>query len=309
MIWPPPLRRGDRVALIAASRRVTPAEIRPFLAFAQLQGWKIEYEEKNLYASDGLLAGSDNHRLQLLQSAIEDPTLRAIWFARGGYGSSRIWPQLSWSTLQRYPKWLIGFSDVTPFLWAAARVGVVALHAPVAAYLPHKTHIEAINRLLEILRGETQEYVLSWDRKPWYSWRPGEAQGHLLGGNLTLLQSLCGTTLDLSHWEGSPLLFWEEIGEYYYRLDRMTWHLHNAGWYDRSVGLLVGDLSYLRDDEDIPFGRSPKEIVDESTNSLAPVAMGLKVGHSFQNFPLPVGVQAYLSVTENNATLRIPIQL
>lgn len=305
MIWPAPIERGDKIALVAASRRVSPAEIRPFLHFSHLQGWRVEYDAATLYASEGLLAGPDEQRLRILQQALDDPTLKAIWFARGGHGSSRIWPRLEWTGFQKHPKWLIGFSDVTPFLWGAVQAGVVALHAPVAAYTPQKTHVEAINQLLSLLREKESLYRLSWERKAWYAWREGSAQGLLLGGNLTLLQSLCGTRLDLARWPLSPLLFWEEVGEYYYRLDRMAWHLHNAGWYQKCQAVLIGELTFLRDDEDLPFGKSAAEIVAESIDCPGPVAMGLPVGHGFRNWPVPLGSHTTLQVTENRAVLQI----
>ncbi len=304
VVWPAPLERGAKIALVAASRRVTPAEVRPFLNLAHLQGWKVEYDPPTLFAQEGLLAGPDTQRLQVLQQALDDPSLHAIWFARGGHGSSRIWPRLSWASFQAHPKWLIGFSDVTPFLWGAVQAGVCALHGPVAAYLPHRTHIEAVNRCLDILRSSKPTYTLRWTRQPWYAWRSGQAQGPLLGGNLTLLQTLCGTPLDLRKWAKPPLLFWEEVGEYLYRLDRMSWHLRNAGWYDYSKALLVGELTLLRDEEDTPFGKSPSEILSESAAGIqGPLLMGLPVGHSERNWPLVLGALHEIEATESEATL------
>lgn len=303
MIWPAPLERGSRIALVAASRRVRPGEVRPFLDFAQLQGWKVEYDRATLFAAEGILAGSDALRLQVLQEALDAPDLKAIWFARGGYGSSRLWASIDWAGFRRCPKWLIGFSDITPLLWGAVQQGAVALHAPVATYLPHRTHTEAINALLRLLRAEGDTYRLRWARRPVYSWRVGMAQGPLIGGNLSLLQTLCGTPLDLHTFTQSPILFWEEISEYFYRLDRMSWHLRNAGWYAHAASLLVGDVSQLYDEEEAPFGRTVAQIVRESTEGLVPLAMGLPVGHCEHNYPLPLGVTAELTVGERGAEL------
>ncbi|MCS6789699.1 MAG: LD-carboxypeptidase [Bacteroidia bacterium] len=305
MIWPAPLRRGDTILLVASSRRVEPAELRPFLEFARIQNWKIEYDPNTLYAKEGLLAGSDTQRLSVLQQALDDPKAKAIWFARGGYGSSRIWPLLSWEGFRAHPKWLIGFSDTTPFLWGAAKIGVVALHAPVAAYIPYRTSIQAVNQLLALLRGEENYYTLTWSYRPWLAWRVGKAEGKLLGGNLTLLQSLCGTTLDLKLWREPILLFWEEVGEYFYRLDRMSWHLRNAGWYDQSTGVMIGSLTLMREDEDFPFGRSADAIVRESVGKNIPLVMGMPIGHTQENYPVPVGAWAELEVREEGARLSL----
>lgn len=305
MIWPAPLERGSRIALVAASRRVYPSEVKPFLDFAKLQGWKVAYESATLFAADGALAGSDALRLRTLQEALDAPEVRAIWFARGGYGSSRVWASLDWTGFRRYPKWLIGFSDVTPLLWGTVAQGVISLHAPVATYLPHRTHPEAINALLRLLRAEGTPYRVRWSRHPTYAWRSGVAQGAILGGNLSLLQTLCGTDLDLRQLSGAPILFWEEIGEYFYRLDRMSWHLRNAGWYAHAGGVLIGDVSQLYDEEDAPFGRTVGQIVRESAEGSVPLAMGLPVGHCQHNYPLPLGAIADLKVSESEAQLTL----
>jgi len=303
VVWPAPLEKGSAIALVAPARRVAPEEIQPFLDFCQTQGWKVIYDNQNLFIQDGFFAGSDTHRLRTLQAALDDDRIAAVWMARGGHGVSRIWPQLSWAGFQKAPKWLIGFSDGTPLLWGAAYAGVVALHAPVAAYIPHRTNVESINRLLGFLRGETFS-PLRWARRSWYAWQAGQAQGHLLGGNLSLLTTLTGTDLDYQRFVQPSLLFWEEVGEYYYRLDRLTWHLRNAAWLSKAQGIAVGHLSNLLDDQELPFSRTPKEILREATATcLGPVAMGLPVGHVAENFPLPVGAWSTLRVTEVEATL------
>lgn len=303
MRWAPPLRAGARLALVAPARYVTQADITPFLDFAAQQGWKVLYDE-GLFVRSGILAGTDEHRRRQLQAALDDPSLQAIWCVRGGYGVSRIWTQLSWEGFQRYPKWLIGFSDITPLLWAAAKAGIIALHAPVAAHLPHKVSSETVQRLLHLLTAEHFDSFISWKRQPWYAWRPGTAFGPLLGGNLTLLQTLCGTPLDLQHWNVQPILFWEEVGEYLYRIDRAARHLHNAGWHTKSAALLVGSLTLLQDSEDDPFGELLQESLSQSAPGVYPLAMGLPVGHSSTNLPLPVGAWAYLKVTAEEARLR-----
>ncbi|MCS7188763.1 MAG: LD-carboxypeptidase [Bacteroidia bacterium] len=308
MIYPRPLRKGDKITVLSVSWQVSPQEMEPFFAFARLQGWKVVYEEKNLYASDGLLAGSDSHRKALLQEALDDPAIRAIWFARGGHGSSRIWTTVDWSGLQRYPKWLIGFSDVTPLLWRAVTEGIVSLHAPLAVHIPHKIRAEALQELLKVLRGESEIVTIKWARKPWYAWRVGHTKGMLLGGNLSLLQTLCGTSLDLKNFPGNPILFWEEVGEYSYQIDRMSWHLRNGGWYGKIAGLLVGAITLTQEKEETPFGKPFSQIVEESTSCDFPLAMGLPVGHAKDNWPLLVGSSAELMVEASQAILRMSLQ-
>ncbi|MCS7152654.1 MAG: LD-carboxypeptidase [Bacteroidia bacterium] len=303
MRWPPPLQPGSTVALVAPSRGITPADIAPFIDFAQKQKWRLLYGPE-LFARAGIFAGADNHRLNALQQALDSPEINAIWCVRGGHGVSRLWEALSWAGFQRYPKWLIGFSDITPLLWAAAKAGIVALHAPLAVQIPHKVSQSTLEKLLFLLRSEEVDLTITWHRRPWYAWREGKAFGMLLGGNLSMLQTLCGTSLDLSVWAEKPILFWEEVGEYYYRLDRLSWHLRNAGWYKKSTALLVGSLTAMQDNEEEPLGKLPSEIVSDTYTQSAPLAMGLPAGHDKHNTPLPIGAQAYLTIEEREAYLR-----
>lgn len=304
MQWPPPLCSGDKVALVAPARYVSREELLPFLSFIHTQGWQAVYDE-GLFAREGVLAGEDAHRLSQLQAALDAPDIRAIWCVRGGYGVSRLWHRLSWEGFRRYPKWLIGFSDITPLLWGAAKAGIVALHAPVAIHIPHKVSLESLHLLLYILRSEKVDHTLRWQRKPWYAWRIGTASGMLLGGNLSLLQTLCGTALDPKSWASDYLLFWEEVGEYLYRIDRMSWHLRHAGWYDKANGLLIGGLTALIDSEHDPFGEMPGQIIQHSAPLRSfPIAMGLAVGHSKDNIPIPIGAWGHLRVDEEEARLR-----
>ncbi|MCS7297464.1 MAG: LD-carboxypeptidase [Bacteroidia bacterium] len=303
MRWPPPLQPGDKVALIAPSRSLSYSDIQGFFQFARRQGWRVEYDE-GLFAKEGILAGSDEHRLKRLQAALEAPDLRAIWFVRGGYGVSRLWRFLRWEGFQRYPKWLIGFSDITPLLWGAAQAGIVALHAPVAVHVPQRLTLSALDHLLSLLQKERFDCVLSWKRQSWHGWRVGTAFGPLLGGNLSLLETLCGTPLDIKNWDSAPILFWEEVGEYYYRLDRMSWHLRNADWYKQAAALLVGGLTALHDDEDNPFGFSLKALVEQSCEPYLPLAMGLPVSHDSDHYALPIGAWSHLQIHSEEARLR-----
>ena len=305
MHWPDPLRKGSRIALVAPARGVKLRDLQPFLDFCSQQGWEAIYESEALSGGDGFFAGQDKDRRKVLQEFLDDERIGAIWVARGGHGVSRVWPEIDWKGFRRYPKWIIGFSDATPLLWGAVYQGVVAVHGPVAVQMPHRVHPEALSRLLGLLQGEGMP-PLSWEWRPWYAWREGRAQGHLLGGNLSLLATMAGTSLDYRYLDRPALLFIEEVGEYYYRLDRLFWHLRNAGWFERSQGIIIGALSNLMDDEDLAFSKSLREIVEDVTQKHpGPVAMGLPAGHVAENNPLPVGAWASLIVQQGQALLTI----
>jgi len=303
MQWPPPLVPGSRIALVAPSRQVLPAELEPFFQFCKAQRWQLVFEPANLYASDGFFAGTDAHRRKILQEFLDDSRIEAIWIVRGGHGSSRIWPALRWEGFRRYPKWVIGFSDATPLLWGAVFQGVVALHGPVAVQVPHRLTKAALERLINLLQGKDL-LPLRWRRQPWHAWQKGTAEGYLLGGNLSLLSTLVGTPLDYHYFKKPALLFWEEVGEYSYRLDRLLWHLRNAGWLHQSRGLLIGAHSALSDDEARPFSRTLREMVGDLTKDFeGPVAMGVPAGHVAENYPLPLGASSCFTVEEGEALL------
>jgi muramoyltetrapeptide carboxypeptidase len=284
VLLPPPVRPGDTIRIIAPSG--------PFdrTLFYRALGWLgRRYRliwDRSCFQRAGYLAGDDQRRLAELDAALRDPKARAIIAVRGGYGATRITHLADVASLQRHPKWCVGFSDVTALHLEALRVGVASLHA---------ANLAALGRGDAVARSEWLETLESAHApRSFTSLRalvPGCAEGILVGGNLTLL-FCCAASGRLRLPDGC-LLFLEEVGEAPYRIDRMLTSLLVSGHLDRVAGFCIGDLS--------SDGAPPAalEVVRERLSGLGvPVVAGLPIGHAHVNRCLPLGVQAQLGESE-----------
>jgi muramoyltetrapeptide carboxypeptidase len=295
IIRPRHLQPGDRVQVVAASG---PVDQDRFAAGVRaLEGrYDLCFEEPDLFARKGFLAGDDAHRLEVLNAAIADPGCRAIFLARGGYGLLRILPQVDRDALVAQPKPIVGFSDATALLAACAKAGVAAIHGPMIsqfAALPMEDR-ESLFTLLEnpepgvLLTG--LETVVT-----------GVARGPLLGGNLEVLSRLLGTPLQ-PDFEGA-VLFLEEVGELPYRIDRLLTHFELAGVLSKISGVVIGDFADCDEMEDgVVQHPTPREVLVERLERLAvPVVLGGTFGHGDRNTALPYGTVVHLDAT--NGTL------
>ena len=238
----------------------------------------------NLTSRDGLFAGSDEERLAAFHRLAADPDLRAIFFARGGSGLLRVLPGLDWDLLRRYPRAYIGYSDLTPFLHEVVRrLGLVAFHGPmVAAELARGLAPDEERSLLDALAGC---YPASLPFQSWLRPPEGAVTGPLLGGCLSLLVSVLGTpwSPDL---EGA-VLFWEDVNEPQYRVDRMLTHLRLSGNLAKIEGMIVGHLDGAATDW-------PALVAGSVADFSWPLAWGLESGHLQPNWTLPLGLPARL---------------
>jgi muramoyltetrapeptide carboxypeptidase len=247
----------------------------------------------------GYFAGSDETRLADLQAMLDDPTVRAIFCARGGYGSQRIVPYLDWTGLLRAPKLVIGYSDATALLMAVLRATGTAIHGPmVADDLARGLAAPARERLTRLLRDP--DYL--WHDEVPVCVRPGVSEGRLVGGCLSVLAATLGTAHapDTS----GAILFLEDVNEHAYRVDRLLLQLRQSGLLDRVVGVVFGSLDGCTPHDDV----TPLDVVrDHFAESPFPVAYGLKAGHSAAaadvvNMALPFGVRVRLDATRGRLT-------
>ncbi len=299
MICPDYLEPGMKAGIVAPARSVSPAEMEP--AMETLRSWGlIPVPGKHLYAADRQFAGTDAQRLADLQSLFDDPSVRLILCARGGYGTVRTVRKLDFTGFLRSPKWVVGFSDITVLhSLLQGSYQVESIHGPMALHFGgEQADPEGIEMLRKALFGEPIEY--SWPAHPLN--RPGSCRALLTGGNLSVLYSLRGSHLDLR--PRHRLLFLEDLDEYLYHVDRMMQNLSLGGWLDGLNGLLLGGFSSMRDNE-IPFGREAPEILaDHARGGSFPVAFGFPAGHLRPNMPLILGRVAELEVRPEGSRLK-----
>lgn len=311
-IQPPRLFPGARIALIAPSG---PLLERDHLARGADLCRALGYQPAlmpNAGKVSGYLAGSDDERLADLNAALTDPAIDAVWCLRGGNGLNRIVDRVDFAGFSARPKPVIGYSDITVLLLALlSRCRTVTFHAPMARFsMPEfsRHHFDLVLTGVEspgaLGRLRPPDGVLVPERGRITTIVPGRATGRLVGGNLTLLQSLVGTPY-FPDFEGA-ILFLEDIGEDLYRIDRMLGHLRLAGVLTSLAGVAIGHFSRMRRgtfegatglDQVLRGYFEPHQI---------PVAHGFPIGHVAEQWTLPIGALAELDATRGELALLEP---
>lgn len=293
MLTPPDLHHGDRIAIVSTARKVSREDMLPAIRMFRMWGLEI-VEGPNLYSTADQFAGSDDQRLQDLQQMLDDDTVRAIVCARGGYGTVRIIDRLDFSKFVMHPKWIAGFSDVTVLHSHIHRhFGIETLHSLMPVNFKDQCDADPpISTLKRVLFGRGLSYLLPGGPGN----RSGSCKGQLVGGNLSILFSLSGTSSDID--TTGKILFLEDLDEYLYHIDRMMMNLKRTGKLDRLAGLIVGGMTKMRDN-DVPFGKTAQEIIIHAVAEYSyPVCFNFPAGHLEDNRSLILGREVTLEVSE-----------
>lgn len=296
LIIPPPLQAGDRIAIAAPARKISHEEIKDVIQVIEQSGYTY-IEAKNLFDSYHQFAATDTLRAASLNDLIHNPEVKAILFARGGYGCLRIADTIDYDSLSQHPKWLCGFSDITVFINHMATKNVVSLHCDMAMQIGQNPiqKFTAINDFL------THNFpVYRFEKHPLN--RNGNCHGTMVGGNLSVLYSLLGSDSfpDLS----GKILFLEDLDEYLYHIDRMMQALKRSGKLKNLAGLVVGGMTEMKDNV-VPFGQSAYEIILDSVSQYNyPLVFGLPAGHITNNHPLLMNYPVSISEDEVGMELR-----
>lgn len=287
MIIPAYLKPGDSVAIIATARKISQEEIQPAVALLESYGLSVLLGP-NLFAVEHQFAGSDEQRTHDLQWALNHKEVKAIIIARGGYGTVRLINHLDFTGFINHPKWLVGYSDVTVLHNAIHKLGVASLHATMPINF-NKNEV-ATNSLMDALFGKHKMVYATHHPLN----RSGKAKAPIVGGNLSLLYSLCGTKYDIDTKE--KILFIEDLDEYLYHIDRMMMQLKLSGKLEYLEGLIVGGMTDMKDNA-IPFGRTAEEIIFDAVKEYDfPVCFNYPAGHIDRNMALFFGEEGFLSV-------------
>jgi muramoyltetrapeptide carboxypeptidase len=296
---PPCLLPGDTIALICPAGYMPPEKAGTCIETLHAWGYNVHIGPTLNSRSENYFSGTDEERRTDLQQALDDPAIKAILCARGGYGLSRIIDKLDFTAFKKNPKWIIGFSDIT-VLHAHIQTNykIATLHAPMAgAFNDGGAEGPYVISLRHALEGKKARY--NCDIHPLN--RKGEAVGSLVGGNLSLLAHLCGTPSEIK--TKGKILFLEDVGEYLYNIDRMLYQLKRNGKLDHLAGLVIGGFTDMKDTTR-PFGRSVYEIIHDIVKEYDyPVCFGFPVSHGGENYALKSGVGYKLKVGKNKVTL------
>ena len=290
------LKKGDKIAIVCPAKKLTRSIA---YAITVLEGWGLEVVlGKTVNAAHYQFAGDDTLRAQDLQFFLDDPEIKAIIAGRGGYGTVRIIDDLDFTAFKTQPKWIVGFSDITVLLsHLLAELNTQSIHAQMPYTFDTATP-ESLESLRQALFGESISYACSSEKLPN---RSGEAEGVLIGGNLTLLVMVEGSASEMDYT--NKILFIEDVGEHEYAIDRMMRMLKRSGKLANLKGLIVGAFNEV-ETEDIPFGASPEQVIWETVKEYDyPVCFNFPTGHIDDNKAMILGKIVKLAVEKNNANL------
>ncbi len=284
------------MVILSTARKISVEEVKYAKDLIESWGYRVKLGN-TIGAEDHQFAGNEQLRMEDLQNALNDPNVKAIFCARGGYGSARILDGLDLSKFVLCPKWLIGYSDITALhALIASQSDVPSMHAsmPINYKTNSRASLESIKLLLE---GRELSYEIISGEDNFH----GEASGTLHGGNLSMIYSLTGTPYQLP--DTPFLLFLEDLDEYLYHIDRMMVNLKLGGVLDRISGLIVGGLTDMNDNS-TPFGSTAKEIIRWHINHLnIPVCFDFPAGHLDNNLALLMNRHAHLKIDSKNVYL------
>lgn len=302
-IIPPYLKPGDTIGITSPAGYISLDDCQD--AVNTMKGWGFKTRIGNAIGrKDFTFGGTDEERTKDLQQMLNDPSLKAIMCARGGYGLVRIIDKLDFSQFAKQPKWIIGFSDATVLhSHINKNFGIATIHSKMCNSFVNPATAEPIqNETIDSIRKCLIGDKMSYNVAPNSSNKTGKAAGMLIGGNLKTLETLAGSHSDIN--TKNKILFVEDTGEYLYSIDRMFWNLKRTGKLSNLAGLVVGGFKAKKDDAGEEFGKTLEQIVLEKVSAYNyPVCFDFPVGHQKNNVALKCGVLHQLAVSNNQASL------
>lgn len=291
MIFPKPLKKGAKIAVISPAGAVDAAQLEKGIALIKSKGYKPVLGE-HLYTkfSNGYnYAGTEKERIKDINWALNDKEIGAIWASRGGYGCQHLIQHLKLKGFAENPKWYIGYSDNTVIQSYLLKKGFASIHGQTIKTSSFGVTDESYELIFDILKGKTPQYSLKTHPLN----KTGNIEGELVGGNLALIYALLGTRYSFDFKD--KILFIEDIGENFYALDRMIMSLELAGVFNKIKGLIVGGMTNMGDEKDnkdyeASFDGFTYKLISERISKYKfPVVFGFPNGHIRDNRPLIIG--------------------
>ena len=294
------LKAGDTVAIVAPSGILKNRNDEVQQAIDLLKSWGLHaVVGKHVFKKADHFAGTDDERCEDFQAALDDPKIKAIWSARGGYGTVRILDRLDYTKFKQHPKWIIGYSDITALHNQIHNEGYQSLHALMCVSLTKDGEglEETIATFKKAIFGQPLSYTFEGSN---YN-KQGSVVAPIIGGNLTMLHTMLGS--DTSIDPSGKILLIEEIGEYKYHIDRMLQSLKRAGYFDNCKGVIVGDMTKLRRNT-TPWGKSIEQLILDAFEEYDfPIAFNAPFGHEKDNRALFLGRQVEMTVSKTKSTI------
>lgn len=295
MILPNSLNKGDKIGLVSTARYISRIELKT--AIEVLEEWGLNVIlGVNIFCNNEQFAGTDLERAADLQMMINDNSIKAILCTRGGYGTARIIDLIDFTNLFKYPKWIIGYSDITVLHTHINKLGLASLHATMPINFNTNTS-NALKSMHSCLFKQQQQIT----SPAYYLNKNGYVNAEIVGGNLSVIYSLLGSKSDID--TVGKILFLEDLDEYLYHIDRMVLNLKRNNKFSQLKGLIVGAMEDMHDNT-ISFGKSVNEIIYEHTSDYNfPICFNFPAGHISNNTSLILGKNSELEINNNNVNL------
>ncbi len=292
MITPAFLKKGNKIGIVAPARKISLQEITPAIKIIESWGFDVVLG-KNLFKSKNQFAGTDKERTDDMQEMLDNKEIKAIFCARGGYGTIQILEYFNFDKFIKSPKWLIGYSDITVLhSYINSVLKIETLHASMPINFANNN-----NKSLELLKSTLTGNKLSYKVNAHKFNKSGTAIAEIVGGNLSVLYSIAGTKYDIE--TNNKILFIEDLDEYLYHIDRMMMNLKLSGKLNNLKGLIIGGMNDMNDNK-IPYGKSAYQIVyDIIKDYNFPVCFDFKAGHIEPNLPIILGRKISLNINKN----------
>lgn len=303
MRYPKVLKKGDTIGLVGISgamRPTTPERVAQIAQCVEAMGYRVKLDESvgQVY---GYLSGTDEMRAGAVNRMFADESVDAIWAVRGGYGVTRMLDRLDYDMIRANMKPFIGYSDITALhAQLQTKCDMISFHGPMPSSDGMEPDGVNARSLVRALEARPLGVIENPDGTKLKGLNGGQAEGEFVGGNLSLVATMCGTpyALDVK----GKILFLEDVGEKIYALDRMFTQLRNAGYFDACAGIVLGGYTDCVG-EDAEYGFKLNEVIaDVIVPCGKPILTGLQAGHLKEKITLPLGAQAVMDA--DAATLR-----
>ncbi len=296
MITPEFLKKGDTVGILATARKVDTKSLEP--AIKLLESWGLNVIlGKTIGKEENQLAGPDWFRATDFQEMLDNPKIKAIWAAKGGYGTVRIIDRIDFTNFKKKPKWVCGFSDMTVLHSHINNMGIETIHSFMALNAG-TANPEVLESFRKALFGEKLSYTI-----PPHEYNVnGAAKGEIVGGNLSVLYSIIGSKSEVDY--KGKVLFIEDLDEYLYHIDRMMMNLKRNGYFDEIKAVIVGGMSSMNDNE-IPWGKDALQIIQDVLKDYKfPIIYNFPAGHIKDNRTLILGKTVSIDVNDKGSTVK-----
>ncbi|MFT5858297.1 MAG: muramoyltetrapeptide carboxypeptidase [Flavobacteriaceae bacterium] len=292
---PMPLVPGDLIALVAPAKSIDKETITNARAFFEDAGFRV-LVTSNCLGEYHYFSGTIGERLSDFQSVIDNPEVKAIVCARGGYGCIQLIDRIQWAAQRDEPKWIVGFSDVTILHQRMQVHGIKSIHGTMPLNFDSNS-ASSLETLVAALKGKGTDISVKSNLMN----AKGVGAGTLLGGNLSILFSALGTEDQVDYT--NSILFIEDVGEHLYHIDRMFYAFEKSDVLEKINGLIVGGMTGLKDTA-TPFGKSYQEIIlSHFKYRSIPIVFDFPAGHIDDNRALILGADVNLTVNSTESTL------